>query len=103
MDVLRGPFDPDTHRETFVHYFEVVMAPDGTVVYAVPGHVEVLERIASNMGVGDCPRERWWDYLDWLMEQTGYICLWTNGIMGNPNETQRERINELVRQGIMET
>lgn len=112
MEVLRGPFDPELHKKAFVHYFEAILTADGTVVYAVPSHVRVLERLyTARYGQEHTYDEyrRWLtshkticDYLEWLMETTGAICLWTRGFLGMPNATQQRRIDELVDQGILE-
>lgn len=45
MSVLKDPFDPDIHKAIFINYFEAVMTENGTVIYAVPSHVNVLERL----------------------------------------------------------
>jgi hypothetical protein len=94
IDVLKGPFDLETHKKTFANYFEAVIAPNGTVLYACPSHLEVLERLyclrTGRDAMDDVPRERWLDVLDWLMEQTGCICAWTGGTMGRIGTMEQE-------------
>jgi hypothetical protein len=102
-DVLRGPFDVATHKATFTNYLEVVIAPNGTIVYAVPSHQCVTERMASAKGVNvdECPRERWLDYDHWLMEITGCVCVWTGGYTGKPNDAQRKALEMLREEGLL--
>ena len=104
QEVLRGPFDVETHKETFVNYFEAVARPDGSVEYAVPSHQEKLKRVMREAGrdpEGECPREFWADYLTWLMRETGCVCLWAHGYMGEPNARQRQAIRMLCAEGLM--
>lgn len=102
--VLRGPFDPATHKETFVDYFEAVVRPDGLVEYAVPSHQEKLMAIYRESGgdpLDDCPTVLQWDYLDWLMVETGCVCLWSHAFRGEPNARQRQAIRRLCAEGLM--
>lgn len=112
LRVLHGRFYPDVHMRTFIHYFEAVMAMDGTVIYAVPSHQEVLERLYRYSHGFRKPTKddfaRWvlegnfGDYLEFLMEETGALCLWEHGIAGTPNERQSAACDGLRRIGIME-
>lgn len=112
LRVLHGRFDPDVHMRTFIHYFEAVMARNGTVIYAVPGHKEVLERLYRySHGLRRPTKEgfaKWvldgnfGDYTEFLMEQTGAICLWEHGVMGTPNERQSVACDGLRGLGILE-
>lgn len=103
--VLAGPFDMEVHKATFRNYLEVVILPSGRVCYAVPSHQQWIERYyhetTGRDPSADCPRSRWLDYLDWLIEKTGCVCAWTCGLMGRPNEMQRETIDMLRREGLM--
>ncbi len=110
-DVLNRPFDPETHKATFINYFETVMTGDGTVIYANPSHVRVLERLYTARYACEPTYDeyrRWLvghrtvlDYLEWLMETTDAIALWTHGFLGVPNEAQVRKIDELIGHGIM--
>lgn len=103
LKVLKSKFDIAMHKATFVNYLEVVIANNGAILYAHPGHNEVMERIAEAKGIlpDDCPRSRWLDYDDWLREITGCVCVWTGGYVGNPNDRQREALAMLVREGLL--
>ena len=104
-DVLQGPFDVETHKRSFTNYLEAVVLADGTVEYAVPSHQEKLKRVMRESGrdpEGECPREFWADYLTWLMNETGCVCLWSNGYMGEPNARQRQAILRLATEGLVE-
>lgn len=104
---LHCDFDVEKHKKTYINYLEVIIMPTGKVSYAVPSHQVKLESIAchkfgvekeelSNM----CPRERWLDYNDWLMEVTGCIMVWTNFYLGKANEYQIDKLEELKKAGV---
>lgn len=102
--VLRGPFDPATHKETFVNYFEAAIRPDGRIEYAVPSHQMKLEAICREMGIDpekDCPQDMWLDYMTWLLDQTGCVCAWTDMLKGEPNARQRQAVRMLCAEGLM--
>ena len=103
FEVLKSPFDIETHKATFINYLEVVVFPNGTICYAHPGHVEVMERVLALHGGNsdDCPRDMWCSYDEWLMEQTGCVCVWTGGFTGRPNERQLEALRMLVDAGLL--
>ena len=103
LSVLKGPFDVETHKATFIDYLEVVITENGTVVYACPGHVEVMERIALAKGISpdSCPRSHWLDYDGWLRDVTGCVCVWNEGYQGKPNEAQMQAIDMLRREGLL--
>lgn len=92
--VLHGPFDLATHKATFVNYLEVVITEDGTIIYAVPSHQKVLERLFMAKTGRDAnesvPRSRWFDMFDWLMEETGCVCAYTAGVLGKPRTREQE-------------
>lgn len=104
---LHSPFDVGTHKANFVNYLEVVILPDGTVEYAVPSHQMKLERILADklrMSVEDasslCPYDMAFDYLGWLIRQTGCLSVWIDFCMGRPNEAQLETLKMLRREGL---
>lgn len=103
--VLREPFDLLTHKSTFRNYLEVVIARNGAIVYANPSHTDVLARMYAMMTGGDaiedCPRSRYAEYDEWLMEQTGCVCVWNCGYTGRPNERQAEALGMLRREGLL--
>lgn len=93
IKVLQGPFDPDVHAETFHNYLEVVIDPEGNVSYANPSHLKALERVwcEAHNRYDDPADERNLDDLyahmpndasplQWLMDHTGYVCVWTDRI-----------------------
>ena len=104
-EVLHSPFDIETHKATFVNYTEVVILPDGTIEYAVPSHQMKLERIYEETkhasAWDDCPPNKHFDFLEWLMQETGCICVWFTGWQGKPNAKQRASILKLCENGLM--
>jgi len=78
-------FDIAKHKETFVHYLEVIIHSDGLVEYAVPSHQKKLIQLAARkLGVpeetipGLCPQEYHGDYMVWLSKITGCIAVWND-------------------------
>ena len=112
MDVLRGPFDPDTHIQTFIHYFEAIITEDGTVLYATPSHLERLIALyceQNGFGNLDPDERREHVYLkipdaetptDWLCRQTGAIAVWYDYCEGAPSLQAADKLAELKRRRI---
>lgn len=78
-------FDMAKHKETFHHYLEVIIHPDGQVEYAVPSHQGKLIRIAcEKLGVSRdeldamCPPAYYCDYLAWLCAITECTAVWSD-------------------------
>lgn len=44
--ILHSPFSITVHKRTFTNYLEVVITSDGTIMYAVPSHQEMLIYLA---------------------------------------------------------
>lgn len=104
---LHSNFDPNKHKEKYINYLEVIIMPGGKVSYAVPSHVAKLEEIACHQLhidretlLGMCPREKWLDYNSWLMETTKCIMVWTDFYLGEANEYQLSKLEELKEAGI---
>ena len=76
-------FDAEKHKQTYVHYLEVVIDREGHISYAVPSHQEKMIRVAckqlglSRDGLNElCPREMYWDFMNWLSMLTGLMAVW---------------------------
>lgn len=102
-------FDIDMHAKTFTCYTEVIIHPSGKVEYAVPSHQQKLCKLLMNkynVTYDDvmyklCPRDRWIDIEDWLLEKTGCVCVWYDGFKGKPNRIQKKILNNFIEKGIM--
>lgn len=98
-EVLNSPFDIETHKQFFHGYLEVMVAPDGTIEYAVPSHQEYLiNRAAKRHNCTReelydlCPKEYYCDFLTWLIgESGGYIPVWEKQVYA-PSITSQQRI-----------
>lgn len=80
---LHSDFDAERHKQTFVHYLEVVIDRDGRIFYAVPSHQEKMIRVAcEHLGVSRqqlydlCPREYYFEFMGWLSMLTGLMAVW---------------------------
>jgi hypothetical protein len=100
-------FDAEKHNQTYINYFEAVIDVTGKVMYGVPSHVAKLEQLACDKLKLDrdslmrsCPRDKWLDYNDWLMEITGCIMVWTDFYLGKANKAQIDKLLELNKVGI---
>lgn len=107
QQVLRSPFDIETHKKTFINYLEVVILPDGTVEYAVPSHQEKLIRLCcakdniTRQQLDDLvPREYYADMFTWLTAYSGSVAVWNDFYMGFPNPEQVNTLQELASHGL---
>lgn len=103
--VLREPFNLDTHKKTFINYLEVVITEDGTIVYAVPSHQEMLISITrQKLNVTReelyrlCPEEYYFDLMEWLCKESGCIAVWNEHMVGKANGNQQRIIKILVEE-----
>lgn len=85
---MDSDFDIEQHKTTFTNYLEVIITRDGTVMYAVPSHQEKAMSLAvEELGktaqeIADmCPKEYYFDYLNWLLSLTGSAAVWSTLIM----------------------
>ena len=101
-------FDIEKHKETFKNYLEIIIGADGTVAYAVPSHQEFLIRVAcvKNGWTRDqlkaaCPREYWFDFMEWLSIITGAMAVW-NGhcVCHKPTVKQIATLRKLKMAGL---
>lgn len=105
LEVLKRPFDIETHKKNFVNYLEVIVDEDGTVYYAVPSHQrKLLEIFEKKFNV------KWKDIeddidlaigcVDTLCAKTHCISVWFDSYIGEPNEIQREKLKSFKEHGI---
>lgn len=105
---LNSEFDIEEHKKVFINYLEVVILQTGKVVYAIPSHQEYLIKKASEKFgvdrreiVAMCPRNMWLDYLTWLLDITGCVCVWNDHYEGKPNRFQKHKLKQLVKAGLL--
>lgn len=101
-------FDLQKHKEHFVNYLEVMVDPDGGVHYAVPSHQEYAIKVAcaalgkTRKEISDMtPPEYYFDWLVWLLRQSGYLAVWKDGYQGeNVTKAQYAALRELKIAGV---
>ena len=78
-------FDLEKHKEIYINYLEVMIDKDGKIMYAVPSHQEKaieMACIAKNISRAElekmCPEEYYFDFLTWLLMQSGAMAVWNN-------------------------
>lgn len=104
---LYSKFDIEKHKETYINYLEVIILPDGTIEYAVPSHQEKLIKIA--MDKLKLTREELFELcpdgyyipMEWLTKITGCVSVWNEFVGGEPNEIQKEVIEQLRLEGLL--
>jgi len=96
-------FDIEKHIATYTNYFEVIMMPSGKIEYAVPSHQEKLIGVLMSKwnctrdeAANRCPRSMWFDFMTWLLQESGCVALWSDGYTGNPNHIQQAVIDKLI-------
>jgi len=82
---IHSEFHIEKHKAAFTNYLEVLIAADGTIMYAVPSHQELLIKLAcERLGVTRdelktmCPRKYYVDYMRWLCLLTGAMAVWND-------------------------
>lgn len=98
-------FDIRKHKETYKNYLEVVIYPNGKVVYAVPSHNECLIKIAINKLhktrkelMDMCPKEYYFDFITWLTKITHCMSVWNNFyVCYKPTKKQLKKLELLKK------
>lgn len=114
QEVLHGPFDIETHKQTFVSYLEVVISPEGVVEYATPSHTDkLIEILAKQKGIKDFDEAKKYVWqtcinndicipIEYLTGVTGYISVWFNHYVSGdpPTKQQLAKLQELFKEGV---
>lgn len=87
-DLMTSKFDVDEHIKNYPFYTEVIIFPDGNVEYAIPSHQEKLCQVLSEMKdwtrqevIDNTPKEYYFDWMKWLLNETGCISVWYDFIL----------------------
>lgn len=102
-------FDLEKHKQTFINYLEVCIHPDGSIHYAVPSHQRYLENLAVAQHGGtyqefldSVPCEWYADYLNYLINITKCVVVWSHGYQGNEfTAKQIKSLRTLMIAGIL--
>lgn len=104
---LHSEFNVLKHKATFVNYLEVLIEPNGHVLYAVPSHQELAIALACKSKGwtreqlnNACPQEYYFDFLKWVLSLTGCVSVWNDFYIGTLNDAQRESLEEMKYAGI---
>ena len=109
---LHSPFDIEQHKQHYIHYFEVVLFPDGHIEYAVPSHQEKLIQVCQDkLGVSRyqlekmCPKEYYFDYITWLCNISECVSIWEHYIVCSDKipltDPQKDMIERLQKEGLI--
>lgn len=107
---LHSDFDIEKHKQTFVHYLEIVIDRDGHISYAVPSHQEKMIRTScERLGVSRqqlydlCSREMYWNFMKWLSEKSGLMAVWeSHHEVYKPTKKQIAMLRRLKLAGLYE-
>ena len=87
---LNSDFNPELHKQTFIHYLEVIIDENGKIMYAVPSHQEKMIKLAcERLNVTRaklnemCPEEYYFDLMTWLSKVSGACEVWENQVIGD--------------------
>ena len=76
-------FSIKQHKQTFIHYLEVIIDENGKIMYAVPSHQEKMIKLAcEKLNVTreklneNCPQEYYCDFMTWLSKVGGACAVW---------------------------
>ena len=91
-EILRLPFDITRHKAARYLDLEIMVAPNGAAVYALPSHQEFLIKRAMELHhwtrealMDVCPPEFYGDFMRWLIPLAGgWIPVWSIGILDYP-------------------
>lgn len=105
---VHSEFDIERHKETFVHYLEVVIDENGKIMYAVPSHQEMLIKLACeklNVSRNEldamCPEEYCFDFMIWLCKVSGACAVWEKFIeFDKLTEQQKKSLQRLENAGL---
>lgn len=91
-EILAQPFDIQRHKAAKYLELELMIHPNGDMVYAIPSHQEFLIQKAMELHgwtreqlMDACPREFYLDFMQWLIPTAGgWIPVWPIGILNYP-------------------
>lgn len=105
-EALHGAFSYRMHGELFKNYLEVVISPEGEVMYAVPSHQLKLMEILMEKNHWTreqldeaVPQEFYCNMMEWLYQETGYIAVWNDNFGGHPTKEQTLSLRRLTANG----
>lgn len=105
---LHSEFDAEKHKETYVHYLEIVIDRNGRISYAIPSHQEKMIEVAcerlglSRQELHDlCPKEYYWDFMKWLSMKSGLMAVWEGHYeVHEPTKKQIATLRNLKMSGL---
>ena len=104
-------FDIEKHKQTYINCLELIIHPDGSIHYAVPSHQMYLESYIEKKNnytheefLRMCPPEKYFDYLNWVIELSNCVCVWNYGYAyyGTLTLSQKISIKKLINSGLLE-
>ena len=106
-DCNYSDFDIEQHKLNYVHYLEIIITPDGLIKYASPSHQEKLlseiclkYNCSRSEAISKCPKDRHFEYFDWLTEESGCIAVWNDFYRGVANYKQKRMLLKLKQEGL---
>lgn len=105
----KEPFSIERHKKTYFFYLEIIIDRDGDAHYAYPSHQEwLVHRLCEDRHMTRdevekaCPKEFYFDYMRWLLRETGCVSVWYEFCVacGKINAAQRKTLEACLEAGI---
>lgn len=105
MYTIHSDFDIDLHAEHFIDYLEIVISPEGKCYYAIPSHVQFLEKVLKQQCCQNAQDyqqlidKHLYNWPSCLCNLTGYCMLWNDFIckpLKGLTKAQEETIYKLM-------
>ncbi len=97
-------FNIEQHKQTFIHYLEVIIDENGKIMYAVPSHQEKMIKLAcEKLNVTRdklnemCPDEYYFDLMTWLSKVGGACAVWENQVMGDKFTAEQIKALQMLK------
>lgn len=105
---IHSDFNHKLHKQTFIHYLEVIIDENGRIMYAVPSHQEKMIKLScEKLNVTReqlnemCPEEYYFDFMTWLSKVSGACAVLENQVMGDKfTEEQIKALQMLKNVGL---
>lgn len=101
---LHSDFDPKLHKQTFIHYLEVIIDENGKIMYAVPSHQEkMIKLVCEKLNVTReklyemCPEEYYFDLMTWLSRISGNCAVWENQVIGDKFTAEQIKALQMLK------
>lgn len=101
---IYSDFSIERHKQTFIHYLEIIIDKNGKVMYAVPSHQEKMIKLAcKKLNITRdklnemCPEEYYCDFMVWLSMVSGTCAVWENQVIGDKFTAEQIKALQMLK------